>query len=857
MAAILGACNDNIDIPGNEAGGNTVITASIDDASHSSRTCVDLENQTDDFVGLLWTPGDRIGVYGENEGVNIPFTAAITGNAAKADFLGSMPMGIGPWRAYYPYDPANAGRDVHDLLGHLAAEQPFDMTTGQLTCDYKYGAPVAGSNTEFSFQHLFTLLEIDIDASSTDLEGEKLDYITLTVTGPDGSERPIAGNFHFSAVDGSWNNVTNPSSTIKMPWTDNPTLDKNKTYTGFITVMPVVKSGDRLEISVVTDNHKASFTASAKVTFRGGYIYCLPLSLGKIKADSKYGWEQKTLPAISNFKFEVAKNPGKLLDNETVWSNKAPSFKSGVKEQVATIANNEISLEIPYLYDRTLVPTFTVADGVKVMAGDTEVISGETEIDFVNVKQFIVTNGTDERHYKVNLSNTGLPVVVIKQSTSGDFSDEKVGGTNLFGTIIGGTVCNTFVDFKIRGKETDWVDDDEITVYNADGTIDMPMTTCGVRLRGNTSKAYPKKPLAIKLTTKQKVLGMSKHKRWVLLANWLDHSMMRNTVAFDIAHAIESAWQMNDIEPGIPWNVHGRNVELVINGHYVGNYYLCEQIKIDSKRLDIQDCYEDVLANPEVEATFENCGYLLELDNNYDEVTKFKTTKLAMPINVKDEAPVEIVNQVKAKIDKMEGYLVNGNYAEVSELLDYNSVIDQWIIWELTQNREYTEPRSVYYYMNGDDKLCAGPVWDFDRATFQNTTLAKNLGNTDRIKNYDAWVYQNNTAGIMSQWMQYLLKDPNFCKRVQERWEVMYPYLQAVEGQIYLHAMELKKSYGYDSAMWPTTKADIQAHKSGFSDWSGDETINDHDELVENFVTVYRARLEGMNTLITSGKFTK
>ena len=57
--------------------------------------------------------------------------------------------------------------------------------------------------------------------------------------------------------------------------------------------------------------------------------------------------------------------------------------------------------------------------------------------------------------------------------------------------------------------------------------------------------------------------------------------------------------------------------------------------------------------------------------------------------------------------------------------------------------------------------------------------------------------------------------------------------------------------------MWPTNKAAIQKHKNNFSDWSGDENINSYPELIENFVTVSRNRLNGMNTLITSGRFTK
>ena len=102
-----------------------------------------------------------------------------------------------------------------------------------------------------------------------------------------------------------------------------------------------------------------------------------------------------------------------------------------------------------------------------------------------------------------------------------------------------------------------------------------------------------------------------------------------------------------------------------------------------------------------------------------------------------------------------------------------------------------------------------------------------------------------------------MIKSQKFQQKVKERWAVIYPYLQNVVNTIEAYREPLRASFGEDSAMWPTTKADIQAHKSGFDDWSGDENINDWDDLIDNFKTVYKARLAGMNTLITSGRFTE
>jgi hypothetical protein len=39
------------------------------------------------------------------------------------------------------------------------------------------------------------------------------------------------------------------------------------------------------------------------------------------------------------------------------------------------------------------------------------------------------------------------------------------------------------------------------------------------------------------------------------------------------------------------------------------------------------------------------------------------------------------------------------------------------------------------------------------------------------------------------------------------------------------------------------------------NDWSGDEDIVGWDNLINNLKTVYTSRLEGMNTLITTGSF--
>lgn len=815
-----------------------------------TRTCIDSDSLVEGGnTAVLWTPGDQIGVFTSGS-ANVLYTNdEQTANVSNASFSSTATVKGEIMHAYYPYDPVNDGMSADALSGIVAAEQTMCTT---LPSDYKWGE-LKGTTDEggykFRFHNMLSLVRFKIDADGSEFEGETLESVTLTVT-RDGAEVPVSGEFSFSAADGTYSLGTT-SNELKTVW--DQSLDGP--LSSFASVFPEIRSGDKMTFAVRTADRTMTFTVTSKVDFQPEMYYSFPLKLATFAASaSKYGYAVTARPTISSFSFKVSDNTGKLLDNKTEWSSKKPKFTS-VSSHTATINGNNISLVIPYLYDYKLVPTFSVASGVEVTVNGEAVTSGKTEVDFTGGATFTVSTADDYREYKVTLSNTGLPVVVLKQSSSGDFSKDY---KDIWSQIFGGTPYNQFVDFMIRAKDTEWVVDDQITVYNPDGTVNME-NTCGARLRGNTTQEYPKKPFAIKLTSKQSILGMPAHKRWVLLANWLDHSMIRNSVAFDIAHAVENAWKGGQIEQGIPWNVHGQNVELVFvesdgTGHHVGNYYLCEQIKIDGDRLDIRDSYEDVLkdnSNP----ALADCGYLLEIDSKEDNDPKF-TTSNGIPVKFKDDeiSGTDLSTAIQKKVQGMEDYLDAGNYTKAYEMLDINSVIDQMLIWELTMNREYGDPGSVYMFMDGDGKLCAGPVWDFDRGTFQNTTNAKSQGNSDRIKPYGEWMYRRSAETYI--WYKQLSKDATFQQRVQERWTAIYPYLQNVENTIEAYREPLRASFGVDSAMWPTDKSSVQAHKSGFSDWSGDENINDWDDLIDNFKAVYKDRLAGMNTLITSGKFT-
>ena len=864
LFAATGCLKENFYDPAGTSYGPT-ITASIDEASEDGlETRVSISEETLPTTGKIyyyWTPEDQIGVFTDASESNVCYKNTESSKVKTATFAPASRVTGTPVYAYYPYS-SEAGTDITAVKGQIPSQQTINAALDNVPGIYRYGyyKSTSGNSSSFGFKHVMSTVRFHIDVAGTPLEGRKLHNLQISVKRGNVGV-PVCGDFTFSAESGEHKEIkSSTSNTINVAFEGTPVLNSGITF--YTTMLPNVQKGDVLYFTLNASGYTATYRVSTSLNFKKNYVYTISTTIKsyntlKVVPNEIDKPDPSELPTINSFSFEVGKNTGKLLDNELTWnsSKHTPSFSS-VSTHTANVNDDteEITLTIPYLYDFKLKPTFSVGSDCVVTVNGVEQKSGETEVDFSKTVTYTVKNNTNgySRDYKVKITNTGLPVVVINQSSNGDFSKEYDGGVEIFGSNIGGTLVNQFVDFMIRGKKADWVIDDQITIYNTDGSIDCAVTG-GARLRGNTSKVYPKKPLALKFNEKKSVLGMPEHKRWVLLANWLDHSMIRNTVAFDIAQLTELVWRYSGayIDPGVPWNVHGQNVELVIDGHHVGNYLLCEQIKVDENRLNLTN------------------GYLLEVDGNYDEPSKFKTSK-NVPFMFKDEVSSTIVNEVKTKVQSIETNIYNGKFEEAYKSLDINSVVDQWLVFELAMNREYGDPRSVYMFMNDEGKLCGGPVWDFDRGTFQNQERARELcdskgpgdDNYYRIKPDNEWLcWRTQESDTYSYiWYKKLITDPIFQQTVKERWAVLKPYLDMIPDQIRYYGETQAVSYKYDSAMWPTTKADIRKYKSDFNDWSGDELLGqdgNYQEVIENFVTVYTERLAGMNTLITSGKFTK
>ena len=293
----LVSCNE-IDPDRNTAGDNVIITATIE-SEGVTRSCID-STPYDGKTGILWTPDDCIGVFGSAT-TNAKFTNTSTTNEATTGFTGTLADGDKPQYAYYPYS-STVGMSVSELSGSVSAKQSYSESTGLLTDDWKYGKSIAtstdGKKYKFKMTHLFALAKVVINATGTPIEGETLESIAIKATAGTGSDvRRINGAFTFSAVDGSYtlsgNAVDGTDNTTTMVWSDNPALESGKSYTGYITLIPDVKKGDKITVTITTSGHTAVFEVPCLQDLEAGHIYNLPMTLTALadKMKAEYGTE--------------------------------------------------------------------------------------------------------------------------------------------------------------------------------------------------------------------------------------------------------------------------------------------------------------------------------------------------------------------------------------------------------------------------------------------------------------------------------------------------------------------------------------------------------------------------------------
>lgn len=265
-------------------------------------------------------------------------------------------------------------------------------------------------------------------------------------------------------------------------------------------------------------------------------------------------------------------------------------------------------------------------------------------------------------------------------------------------TLNGVTLDEVHKDKNIKYKKN------TVSIMDPDGENNLLVeNSVEFKGRGNSTWTFfDKKAYQIKFDDKTSLLGMGKSKKWVLLANAADETLMRNMLSLNLAEQV-----------GMPYVTEFEYVDLWVNGEYLGNYMLGEKVELGENRVDLDDPYATLFEQDTSFYFEEDFWFFNEMMGKY-------FTAKETNADDSDAAEVQIaIDAFQNSVDELMHYLYTTPSADVklSELeaiIDVDSFAKYILINEYCGNAEATAS-SFYAHMNGvDDVVHLGPVWDFD-----------------------------------------------------------------------------------------------------------------------------------------------
>ena len=367
---------------------------------------------------------------------------------------------------------------------------------------------------------------------------------------------------------------------------------------------------------------------------------------------------------------------------------------------------------------------------------------------------------------------TGLPILYV--NTSGVAIDSKEDYVEGVSSIVGGTNYPSFQDLEMkikgRGNSTWW-----------QGGI------------------WGKKPYQIKFGDKTEVLNMPKDKKWVLLAELSDKSLIRNKIAREIANISRF-----DYVPQAEYS------EVFINEQHVGTYLIGQKVEESKNRVNIGDT-----------------GYLIEIDTDangrietddvYFRSSQWSSRYEDGVFNIKEpslEYDSEEFNLIKDHVNDFEEALFGNNFKDPDlgyrSFIDLPSFIDWFLVNEISKNQDARSYSSIYFNYIPGEKIKMGPVWDFDLA-FGNVDYS----NAENPEGF--WIKEN-------LWFKRMFEDPYFSDLVNTRFNYYENNLSSILSKVDEFENYLSKSQKKNFEIWDILSKDV---------WPIPVKYDTHSEYVE------------------------
>lgn len=385
-----------------------------------------------------------------------------------------------------------------------------------------------------------------------------------------------------------------------------------------------------------------------------------------------------------------------------------------------------------------------------------------------------------------------------------------------------------------------------------DSTLDY------IKGRGNSTWSMKKKPYNIKFEKKTDLFEMGTAKKWSLLANYTDKSLLRNVVAYNLADNL-----------GLEFVSKCVSVDLYVDGDYYGNYLLCESVEVGDTRVDINDLegdtedvnekdldayslggaqqsdYKKLTAGTQKWVNIPNNpenitgGYLLEyeLPNRYvNEVSGFITSRnqtivLKAP-EYASEAQVKYISALYQDFEdavfSANGYNSKGKH--YTEYIDVESFVTMYVFQEYAKNLD-AAVTSFYIYKDIDsDILVASPVWDFDFA-LGNSYSAYDTNISEPSGWWASGIYYktDNDTKYLSTILNALFRHDDFAALASDEWNSEFAPVLNDEyfNGIKTWANEISASAVMNAILWDTYKtSDATKVKSEYEKQANGVLVN-------------------------------
>lgn len=327
------------------------------------------------------------------------------------------------------------------------------------------------------------------------------------------------------------------------------------------------------------------------------------------------------------------------------------------------------------------------------------------------------------------------------------------------------------------------------TDAEAIGTPEEPLAL-QIRGRGNyTWSGFDKKPYRLKLDKKAALCGMKKSKHFALLAHADDsRGFLRNATGFELSRRI-----------GLEWTPADEPVEVVLNGDYIGLYFLTETIRVDEDRVNVIE--QDDLATTDVDG-----GWLVEIDNYDSDPHVSINSGDGWTVNFTYKSPevlsAEQESWLRTQVETIDRLVFDPDksVARWADYVDMVSLARFYIVNEIVDNYESFHGSCYMYRQRGEgNKWHFGPVWDFGSAL-----------------NYDKSDYIYEGREHHMTWIGEMCKYDDFARVYKEEWlKLLDTGGEQLDSFIDSFISRISKASECDLRRWPQYgNADIASRAS-------------------------------------------